>query len=157
VSDEVELKLFVYGTLKRGGRNHDRFCRGALSIEPARVRGRLYLAAAGYPVLIVPRFAVLANGSADRVADLSAQSSVPVSRVSAEDAEENVVGELMTFGDPQARLAAFDELEDFHPGGSSLYARVLLAVRRHASDEPVAAWAYVEGDRLRAAGSRFRR
>ena len=29
------LKLFVYGTLKRGYWNHDRFCQGVLSVEEA--------------------------------------------------------------------------------------------------------------------------
>jgi gamma-glutamylcyclotransferase (GGCT)/AIG2-like uncharacterized protein YtfP len=157
VTQEVELRLFVYGTLKRGGRFHERFCRGARSVEPARVHGRLYLATAGYPVLVVPRSAILARGSGDPVADLAAQSAVPVSRATADDESEDVIGELMTFGDPLARLALLDGLEDFHPGRSSLYDRVLLPVRPNTSDEPVAAWVYVEGDRLRAAGSRLPR
>jgi hypothetical protein len=36
------LRLFVYGTLKRGFWNHDRFCRGVLTVEDAVVRGRLF-------------------------------------------------------------------------------------------------------------------
>jgi gamma-glutamylcyclotransferase (GGCT)/AIG2-like uncharacterized protein YtfP len=41
-SPETILRLFVYGTLKRGYWNHQRFCAQARSIEPAVVWGRLY-------------------------------------------------------------------------------------------------------------------
>ncbi|MBW1987856.1 MAG: gamma-glutamylcyclotransferase, partial [Deltaproteobacteria bacterium] len=46
-----ETTLFVYGTLKRGCWNHERFCRGVLSVEEAVVRGRLYELPSGIPVL----------------------------------------------------------------------------------------------------------
>ena len=46
------LRLFVYGTLKRGYGNHDRFCQGVLEIREAQVRGRLY-EGPGFPVLEV--------------------------------------------------------------------------------------------------------
>jgi gamma-glutamylcyclotransferase (GGCT)/AIG2-like uncharacterized protein YtfP len=39
-----------------------------------------------------------------------------------------VYGELLTFDDPENRLPAIDRLEGFHPGGSSLYRRVLVPV-----------------------------
>ena len=48
------LRLFVYGTLKRGFWNHDRFCRGVLAVEDAVVRGRLFETSSGIPVLEVP-------------------------------------------------------------------------------------------------------
>jgi Gamma-glutamyl cyclotransferase, AIG2-like len=124
-----------------------------LSIEPARVRGRLYLASAGYPVLVVPRSSILARGSADAVADLAAQSSARLPSAAAEgDGSVDVVGELMTFDHPRERLAAIDELEGFHPDRPSLYSRVLLTVRRAAGDS-LAAWTYVEGDLLRGGRS----
>ena len=44
------LKLFVYGTLKRGYRNHDDFCEGVPEIREGQVRGRLY-DGSGFPVL----------------------------------------------------------------------------------------------------------
>ena len=44
------LRLFVYGTLKRGYWNHDPFCRGVLAIQEAQVRGRLF-EGPGFPVL----------------------------------------------------------------------------------------------------------
>ncbi len=47
------LRLFVYGTLKRGYWNHDPFCEGVLEIRDARIRGRLY-EGPGFPLLEVP-------------------------------------------------------------------------------------------------------
>jgi gamma-glutamylcyclotransferase (GGCT)/AIG2-like uncharacterized protein YtfP len=37
--NEIYLRLFVYGTLKRGFWNHARFCSQAVSIEPATTCG----------------------------------------------------------------------------------------------------------------------
>lgn len=56
------LRLFVYGTLKRGFWNHDRFCRGILTVEDAVVCGRLFEASSGIPVLEVPEEDILAVG-----------------------------------------------------------------------------------------------
>ena len=68
------LRLFVYGTLKRGCWNHERFCRGVLSVEEAVVRGRLYELPSGIPVLEVPEADVLAHGTADPLADVATQA-----------------------------------------------------------------------------------
>ena len=137
------LRLFVYGTLKRGGRYHERFCGGALSIEPASVRGRLYTLPEGYPVLVVPPDMILANGSGDAIADVTRQETCVMPAASPEDAGwQDVHGELQTFDDPADRLAAIDALEGFHPGAPSLYLRLLLPVRRYS--EYVAAWTYVD-------------
>lgn len=48
-----DLRVFVYGTLKPGGRYWPRFCEGKVA-EPvvAKVRGRLYDLPAGYPALV---------------------------------------------------------------------------------------------------------
>ena len=64
-------ETFVYGTLKRGYWNHERFCRGLLSVEEAVVRGRLYELPSGIPVLEVPEADVLAHGTADPLADVA--------------------------------------------------------------------------------------
>lgn len=45
------VKIFVYGTLKKGFRNHDRFCGNAISIEPATVNGKLYDTGWGFPAM----------------------------------------------------------------------------------------------------------
>ena len=175
------LRFFVYGTLKRGFWNHDRFCRGVLDIREAEMRGRLYEMHSGIPVLKVPDGDVLAHGTSDVLADLSAcnaQAGVAAqSRLSEElasypePAQQSATagdcgpvylsavpgtaqagGELLTFDlpapsearqavDPESRLPAIDRLEGFHPGGSSLYRRVLVpaCIRQEVV---VGAWAY---------------
>jgi len=55
-----------------------------------------------------------------------------------------VYGELLTFDDPENRLPAIDRLEGFHPGGPSLYRRVLVPIQVNRSVLP--AWLYVGED-----------
>ena len=126
-----ELRIFVYGTLKRGCKNHDRYCRGYRSAEPATVLGRLYHLPPGYPTLVVPESHVLALGTNDPVADVAAQEQL--SHEPATETEtlgihdwQSINGEILSFDDPLTRLPALDELEEFHPGRPSLYLRVLL-------------------------------
>lgn len=147
------LRIFVYGTLRRGGTYHDRFCCGALSIVEATVAGRLSRLAAGYPVLDVPPEAILAGGTDDPEADAERLAELDgllrgggTSSVSAE--WKAIAGELVTFDDPAARLPALDRLEGFRPGGRSLYDRVALAVRT-GDGKALAAWVYVRGGRAR--------
>ena len=46
----TRLKVFVYGTLKPGYENHNRYCRDRLQqTQPAQVKGELYSLSAGYP------------------------------------------------------------------------------------------------------------
>ena len=128
------LKLFVYGTLKRGFWNHDAFCRGFMEVREATVRGRLY-EGPGYPILEVPEADILAQGSTDPLADAATQARLS-HRVQAgpqrlpEGAEgeawDTVYGELFTFDDPRTRLPPIDRLEGFHPGSRCLYRRVLV-------------------------------
>jgi gamma-glutamylcyclotransferase (GGCT)/AIG2-like uncharacterized protein YtfP len=138
--------IFCYGTLMRGQRNHDRFCRGAVSIEPAAVRGRLYELLSGIPVLRVPDWDILAHGTHDPISDIAAQEPFDepqiIERVG--DESEWVHGELMMFYDPETRLPSIDRLEGFRPGGPSLYRRVLVYV--YSGAEAIAAWCYVVGD-----------
>jgi gamma-glutamylcyclotransferase (GGCT)/AIG2-like uncharacterized protein YtfP len=149
------LRLFVYGTLKRGGRYHERFCRGVRSVESAIIRGRVYPAPAGYPVLVVPEDSVLARGSADPLADVARQAKALAREPGGPCREggkcDDVRGEILVFDDPEKRLPAIDELEGFRPSGESLYARVLLTARRERDGRLLPAWAYVEGELLRAA------
>jgi gamma-glutamylcyclotransferase (GGCT)/AIG2-like uncharacterized protein YtfP len=145
------LRIFVYGTLKRGFWNHDRFCRGVLDIREAEVRGRLYEMHSGIPVLQIPDRDVLAHGSPDPLADVATQArlseqlaSYPVPALQSATAGDwgRVYGELLTFDDPETRLPAIDRLEGFRPGGSSLYKRVLVPVCiEHAMALPC--WLYV--------------
>ncbi len=142
------LKLFVYGTLKRGYGNHNRYCRGALDIRDAQVHGRLY-DGPGFPVLQVPDEDVLACGTADPLADAATQASLAgrvqrCSRMVRKSAAKGdwgpVFGELLTFDDPKSRLPSIDRLEGFRPDGPSLYRRVL--VRATAGGVREFAWIY---------------
>ena len=142
------LRLFVYGTLKRGCGNHERFCQGVLEIREGWIRGRLY-EGPGFPLLEVPDEDILAIGTADPLADVATQArlSGPVGSCSQPFPESTtggdwgaVYGEMLTFGDPESRLRAIDHLEGFRPGGHSLYRRVL--VRATVRSVCQLAWVY---------------
>jgi gamma-glutamylcyclotransferase (GGCT)/AIG2-like uncharacterized protein YtfP len=161
------LAAFAYGTLKRGYWNHAAHCRGFASVREARVRGELFEFANGIPLLRVPAEGVLAEGTADPLADAALQARL--AREAARDGREPpggfegplVLGELLTFDDPAERLPPLDALEDFVPGGPSRYRRVLLPILlgdgAAAGSEWLPAWAYI-GERfegLRAIGSEW--
>ncbi len=150
------LKLFVYGTLKRGYWNHDAFCEGVLEIREAQVRGRLY-EGPGFPLLEVPDEDVLASGTAAPLADVATQARLSgqmgsCSRPERESARAGawvvVYGELLTFNDPESRLPSIDRLEGFRPGRPSLYRRVLVPATVEGARE--FAWVYtVETTRIK--------
>ena len=122
------LTLFFYGTLKRGHTNHDRYCRGALRVQEATLRGELYDLPFGFPALVVPEEDVCATGSADPIRDASVQQRLNDTGVHRSEGPR-VFGELFTFDDPEARLPALDRLEGFDPdAGPNLYRRVLVPV-----------------------------
>ena len=146
------LKLFVYGTLKRRYWNHDHFCQGALEIRDATVRGRLYQGP-GYPILVVPEDDILAQGTADPLADAATQSRLShrvrpqhqqFSEGATGDAWGTVYGELLTFDDPETRLPSIDRLEGFQPAGRSLYRRVLVPATTDGTRR--LAWVYTVED-----------
>jgi gamma-glutamylcyclotransferase (GGCT)/AIG2-like uncharacterized protein YtfP len=135
------LRLFVYGTLKRGYWNHDRFCSQAVSIEPATTWGRLCHLPAGYPAIEVPPESILAEGTADPIADTSLQNETKIPQSAVQLFGNNrhsaisnhqsndwdlIHGELMTFTDPEIDLPPIDRLEGFNPCGRSMYQRVLV-------------------------------
>ena len=150
------LRLFVYGTLKRGFCNHDRFCRGVLTVEDAVVRGRLFETSSGIPVLKVPEEDILAVGTTNPLADVATQAHVTARMSNPKPTPDRlpnkgtgtpwgpVYGKLLTFDDPENRLPAIDRLEGFHPGGPCLYRRVLVPVQVNRSVLP--AWLYVSED-----------
>ena len=146
----LTISLFVYGTLKRGYSNHDGYCRGVLAIEPALVRGCMYIRPDRIPFLEVPDRDILAIGTADPRSDAAAQRRLARDIESGKLAESPpdpqvsdrgvVRGELLVFDDPETRLPAIDLLEGFRPGGRSLYRRVLVPVR--VKDSFTVAWTY---------------
>lgn len=151
------LRLFVYGTLKRGFWNHDRFCRGVLAVEDAVVRGCLFETFSGIPILQVPEEDILAVGTINPRADVATQAHVTARMSNPEPTPDRlqkkgtgapwgpVYGEILTFDDPVIRLPAIDRLEGFHPGGPCLYRRVLVPILVNGAVLP--AWLYAVGDR----------
>ncbi|GAA1429312.1 gamma-glutamylcyclotransferase [Streptomyces thermospinosisporus] len=123
------LPFFVYGTLRPGEVNHDRFLRGrTLAEEPGRLPGAVLYEGPGYP------YAVEQPGGA-------------------------VSGELVTARETEypALLAELDRLEDYAPGDPrNLYERVVRRVVRERDGAEVRAWVYLAAPavaaRLRARG-----
>jgi len=114
------------------------------------VRGHLYKMPSGIPVLRVPEADILAHGTVDPLADVATQARFAGELASyLEPTPESATagdwgslhGELLTFDDPETRLPAIDRLEGFHPGGPSLYRRVLVPVCIPGQISP--AWVYV--------------
>ncbi len=160
--------LLVYGTLKRGCWNHDRFCRGVLKVEEAVVRSRLYELPSGISVLEVPESDILACGTTDPLADVATQACLAaefavhtqapdITGKSVQPASQDpVYGELLTFDDPETRLRAIDR-RGLPPGGPGLYRRVLMSVC--AKENIVLAWLYagttLQGTRVITSGKWF--
>lgn len=142
-NNDSHLQLFVYGNLKKGFWNFDRFCTRAISIEPATIWGRLYQLPAGFPALEVPESSILATGTTDPLADTRTQNTIqlPENAIRQPEGDWDLVhGELMTFANPGFDLPPIDRLEAFNPNGRSMYQRVLLAVKNQ--DCLNACWTY---------------
>ena len=142
-NNKNHLRLFVYGTLKRGFWNHDRFCSQAVGIEPATTWGRLYHLPAGFPALEVPETCIPAHGTADPIADARTQNSAELSGNAMTQPDGNwdlVHGELMTFANPCFDLPPIDRLEAFDPNGRSMYQRVLVVAEGY--DGLFSCWTY---------------
>lgn len=148
------ISLFVYGTLKRGYWNHGVYCREAVGVEEAHVRGRLYELPSGIPVLQVPGDDIIAHGTSDPLADVATQCRtrellLANTRDGAGD-WQMIRGEVIMFGTPRLSLPPIDRLEGFRPGKPSLYRRVLVPVL--VLDEWAPAWCYVAGEHIDLCG-----
>lgn len=127
----MNLPFFVYGTLRPGEINHDRFLRGRTAHEEAGLlRGAVLYEGPGYPYAV-------------------------------EAPEGEVRGELVTARPQayEELLALLDRLEEYVPGDPrNLYDRVERPVVREADGTTVRAWVYVAAPavavRLRARGTR---
>jgi hypothetical protein len=73
MGDGPPLRMFFYGTLKRGERNHERYCGGALDVEEGAVCSELYDLPFGYPALVVPEQSIHAFGTGDFTSDVQVQ------------------------------------------------------------------------------------
>lgn len=133
------IKIAVYGTLRRGGWNHDRYMAGYLCVESCTLPGKLGWLSPQIPMLEVPEEEVLAIGTRDYLADARLQERLD--QEFAPLAERTrcgaAVGEIYTFNDPEAILPPLDRLEGFRPGQQSLYRRVLVR-----TGEGALAWVY---------------
>ena len=137
------LAMFVYGTLKRGERNHERFCSGAWRVEEGAVSGELYdLPLFGYPELVVRAESVRAFGTDDPAGDAKLQECLARGHPLTLEGSR-VYGEIFFFDDAGSRLPTIDRLEGFDPtDASSHYRRVLLPVEPEVG-RALLAWAYV--------------
>lgn len=148
------IRLFVYGSLKRGCSNHLPLCQSGLSINPATIRGRLALHSSGYPMAIVPEEDILATGTSDPLADAATESlftAILSHRTHAWGVSDLggtdwgvIRGELIVFEDPGLHLPRLDDFENFHPDGFSWYRRVLVPASPEGGP-PGPAWVYVCG------------
>jgi len=150
MTNKPQLKVFVYGTLKSGYQNHQRYCRGVVRVEKADLFGRLYDMGVGYPALELPPEAIIAEGTADHLADIQTQAEFAAKHESWRPIVRPgggwglVRGEVLTFNYPAAQFAGMDHLEGFRPGSRSLYQRVLTIARWNGATAPV--WSYVMED-----------
>ncbi len=148
-----ELRVFVYGTLKRGFSNHELYCAGVLRICPAWLRGRLFKRTDEIPSMSVTDEDVLALGTANTAVDIETQEKFEsllrsertgVRTLPAVTDWRVVRGELLIFGDPQSRLPLLDDLEEFRPGKKSAYSRVLVYATVDSGLQ-TSAWTYITG------------
>src|SRR5918997_2685048 len=109
LGDDPRLVMFFYGTLKRGERNHERYCGGALGVEEGAVRGDVYDLPFGYPALVVPEESIHAFGSGDYAGDAEEQWRLGGGLVPLLEGPQ-VFGEIFAFDDPTWRLPAIDRL-----------------------------------------------
>lgn len=133
--------LFVYGTLKRGLRYHDRFCSSMLAAKAAVTIGRLFDTPYGYPMMTMPARYHWIHGSSDLVRDMATRLTPP--QLPAPPSEDDaVVGELLQLPCEPHIMRALDALEDFVPNQPSLYQRVLAPVWP-LDGAPQVAWVYI--------------
>ncbi|MGF1431301.1 gamma-glutamylcyclotransferase family protein [Kitasatospora sp. LaBMicrA B282] len=125
MTDDAALPFFVYGTLRRGQRNHGRYLHGHCErVEPAELAGAALYEGPGYPYAVADP-----------------------------DPGRRVRGELVTVraGDFAQVLAELDELEGCRPDGRGLYVRRPLPVTASLAapgTARVTAWVYLAGPDL---------
>ena len=109
ISINKEMKVFVYGTLKKGFGNHRRL-EDATKVEPAQVNGRLYDVGLPYVCMKDSNFSCIASGDIEK--DMKSFSNQKTENYISSN--ETVKGELITFSDWSA-LKGLDSLEGYRP------------------------------------------
>ncbi|MDR2142490.1 MAG: gamma-glutamylcyclotransferase [Deltaproteobacteria bacterium] len=140
------VKIFVYGTLKRGFPNHELYIPPNSLLEPAWLFGWLFDTGYNFPTLVIAEENIRAQGSQSLRADLTFDPGPPP----LEPPEPTqpveltkVRGEVITLAEPGETLRRLDQLEGFNPAGRSMYRRVLTWVM---AETITWAWVYVNGD-----------
>jgi gamma-glutamylcyclotransferase (GGCT)/AIG2-like uncharacterized protein YtfP len=109
------LHVFVYGTLKPGEANFDRYCASRIiAIEPAYINGDLYeLPQEGYPAI--------SNG------------------------DGKVYGFILAFDDPNmlTELDELEEYYPHQPLAENIYSRQLVAAYTSEDNDSIPAWVYL--------------
>lgn len=135
------VRVFVYGTLKKGYEFHDDYCIHAKRITPSQTWARLYDLPVGYPAIELSNALILCHGTLDYSQELKTQdtySSLSFERPSGD--WDLIKGELMEFPDITRDLGTLDKMEGYRPGNKCLYHRVLIPVK---TDQGVTtAWTY---------------
>ena len=150
------LRVFAYGTLKQGLRNHAAYCKGTLETHAAETWGRLFVWEPGIPILQVPDEKILVMGSQNLASDLAAATAAarsdagraPSMHLRPSRGWRKIQGQLLVFPDPEPRLRILDAFEGFRPAPRErTYERVLLPVSVHQSSWSTQridlAWTYV--------------
>lgn len=138
------LRVFVYGTLKRGYGNHGH-CSGYDDVKEASVFGKLYTR--GIPYLVTPPELNLAAGTRMSYQDMDVQNEYHDYQYRKQQVEGHgqwpmISGELFYFENPSI-LKNMDYLEGFnYEQETSHYNRVLIPVCIDVN-EWITAWAYV--------------
>jgi len=139
----LTIPLFLYGTLRRGGAQHGLIAPYLEFQTPARLWGRLYHLAAGYPAVEVPEDAILARGTGDALTDASiAWHNHPGTPRRSPGDWGWVEGDYVRLREPARCLPVLDDYEDFRPGERCLYQRVLVSVASEAHG--ATAWLYTK-------------
>jgi gamma-glutamylcyclotransferase (GGCT)/AIG2-like uncharacterized protein YtfP len=129
------LKVFVYGTLKPGERNYQRYCGDRVITQvPAIVPGKLFALPFGYPALLWERN--LANLDDDISPTQDFQNQAPDQNNWAQD--NWVQGYLLTFAN-NTELAKLDALESYRldrPPSVNEYQRLEMEVFSRDSNQP---------------------
>lgn len=144
------LRLFVYGTLKSGERNHERFCQGAITIQDAWTYGKVHHPSMGLLMVEVEMAFIVSIGTGMYLNDLVAQEK-EVQRYQQgtrtsdraekyEKRQQRISGELLVLPSATTLLPALDRFEGFYPGKPSFYRRLLVPVWTEAG--PSVAWMY---------------
>lgn len=136
------MSLFLYGTLRPEASHHHLVAPWVIDSVPARIWGRLYQVAAGYPSVEIPEEGILAVGTAQAEKDVLTESRFAVPAGPPPSGDWGwVFGDVVTLSEPAASLPPLDDYEGYHPGRPSLYRRVLAPIM--VEEERGLAWVYV--------------